>query len=107
MPAWKEQCDEGNCCTGKTVRRRTGHCAKIGGEGEEWSRHGLSQPVTCQKRLVADPSRRDDLGLKQRQHDMAAAKDQRTRSVERVEQRERLRAGHAHDDRRNQEKCGE
>jgi hemerythrin-like domain-containing protein len=37
---------------------------------------------------------------------MAAAKDEFSRPIERVEQGERLRAGHRDDDRRDQEKCG-
>ena len=91
--ARKENCDEGNYCASKAVWRRAHRGPKIGGEGEERSGHRLCQPVTCQEGLVADPSRRNNLGLQQRQHDMAAAKDQCPRPIERVEQGQRLGAG--------------
>ena len=93
--------------TGQAVRGRAHHGTKIGGKAEKRSRHRLGQPVTCQERRVADPSRRDNLGLKQRQDDVAAAEDQGSRPVERVEQSEPLGSCGSGQGRRYQQKCRE
>ncbi len=52
--------------------------------------HRLGQAVARQKHLVRHPARRHHLSLQQRQHDMAAAEDQRARSIESLEQRNAL-----------------
>lgn len=91
-------------CTGKAIRHGSHHRTEIGGKGEERSRHRLCQPIAYQECLVSDPSGCNNLRLKQRQHDMAAAKDERPRPVERVEQGEPLGASHRNDERRDQEK---
>ena len=105
--ARKQQRDQRNRSTCEAVRRRVHHRAEIGGEGEEWSRHGLGQTVSGQKRLVAHPSGAHDLRLQQRQHYMAAAKDQGTGTVEGIEHRKCVRSGRCHCHWSEQKKGGE
>src|SRR5262249_30839635 len=87
----QEDRDETDRRPDPAVRLGLHHRAEIGGEGEQRSRHGLRRAVAGEKRVVADPARRNDRRLQQRQHHMSAAEHQRTRAIERIEVLERLR----------------
>ena len=84
--AGKENAEQAQSRAGQAVRRRIGDKAQIGGEGEERSGNRLRRAVAGEKSIVADPAGRDKRLAQQRQHDMAAAEDQRAGAIERVEQ---------------------
>src|SRR5665213_93636 len=58
------------------------------GEREEWAGHRLGGAVAGEERIVAHPAGPDERLTKERQHDMAAAEDERARAVESIEQGE-------------------
>ena len=62
------------------------HDAEIGREGEERAGHGLGRAIAREKHVVRHPTVRDDLGLEQRQDDMAAAEDERARAIEGIDE---------------------
>ena len=53
---------------------------------DEARRHGLRSAVAREKRVVAHPTRRDKCLAEQRKHHVAAAKDERARAIECVEE---------------------
>ena len=64
--------------------------AQVRGEREQRAGDRLRGAVAGQELLVVDPARRHHLGLQQRQHDVAAAEDQRADAVEAVEEGQTL-----------------
>ena len=64
------------------VRRRMLDRTEVGGEREERPGHGLGGAVAGEERLLRDPARSDDGLVEERQDDVAAAEDERSRPVE-------------------------
>ena len=86
--ARQEDRDEGDEGAREARRRRAGHRAEIGGEGEQRPRQSLGRAIARQEGVVGNPPRRHDGVAQQRQHDMAAAEHQGARAIECGEQRE-------------------
>jgi hypothetical protein len=67
------------------VRRLMPHGSEVSGECEQRPRHRLCCAVASHELLVGHPPRRDDLGLQERQDDMATSEDQRPHPKEAIE----------------------
>ena len=80
---------------GQSVGLRPHDGAEIGREGEERARHGLRGAIASKKHIVAHPTWRHDLGLEERQDDMAPAEDERARAIEGIHEPHGLASGHA------------
>ena len=85
--------------TGPRVHR----CAEVGRKRKERARDSLDSGVAGEKHVVRDPARRDDLRAQHRQHDVAAAKHQSARSIERVKNRQQRRVERARAQRQRQQ----
>ena len=59
--------------------------AKIRGERKEWPGNRLCCAVTRRKATIADPARTNKGLTQQRQHDVAATKDQCSRAIKCIE----------------------
>ena len=87
----QEDCDERDRGARDAVRRRVLDRAEVGREREQRPRHRLGGAVAGEERLLGDPARSDDGLVEERQHDVAAAEDERAGAVEAVEQVEGVR----------------
>ena len=80
----QEDRDERDRRARHAVRRRVLDRAEVRREGEQRARHGLGCAVARQECLLGDPPGCDDGVVEERQHDVAAAEDERARAVEGV-----------------------
>ena len=85
----KKQCDQRNGAAQNSARTDVRRRAEVGGEGEQRPWNRLRCAVALQERPVADPARRHGRCSQQRQHHVAAAKHQRARAIERVDEPDR------------------
>jgi hypothetical protein len=86
----------------EAVRRRIDHAAEMGCEGKERPRHGVGDAITGKEGVVANPARCSERATQQRQHHVAAAKYERARPIECVEQGNPLRSQQALQNRQTQ-----
>ena len=92
----RDERDRGAC---DAVRRRMLDRAEVGGEREQRPRHRLRCAVAGEERLLRDPARRDDGLVQERQHDVAAAEDERPGAVEALHQVEGVPGAEPSDER--------